>query len=303
MKRRSNENDSRSIDRLDASSGAPKRERVVYVACEGERTEIDYLDQLSDTYGQRTEVPFRIQPYSKPKGMRPTETVESLIQRLNGRGSRQARPKSSHKNTGYLPDNSVGIDDGGDDYFEEAWALFDRDRSDRDDDLQRAFALAAANNIEVGFSSPSFDLWLLLHFQAFSGTQQGNCSVVVEKLRRAHPAFSGFDRRNNSKGLTPQRFAALLEDEGVVKAVRHARSLVNACPHGDCKAGRAQTDRVRSGMAESVDRPQWSARSGHSAHCSELGRDPSSDVWRLLVNLGIVAIDGYQVRWPVNRVG
>jgi hypothetical protein len=58
----------------------------------------------------------------------------------------------------------------------EVWALFDRDQHT---DVREAFARieehnaeAAVNSyedIQIGFSHPSFDLWLLLHFQQLSG--------------------------------------------------------------------------------------------------------------------------------------
>jgi hypothetical protein len=46
-------------------------------------------------------------------------------------------------------------------------------------------------DVQIGFSHPSFDLWLLLHFQQLSNPQDGSSAQVHEKLR-GHPAFERF---------------------------------------------------------------------------------------------------------------
>lgn len=105
---------------------------------------------------------------------------------------------------------------------------------------------------------------------------------MVEKLQQADPAYSRFDKRN--KGVQGDRRTAL--DDKEHDAIAHARSLVGQCEYGDCKASNRKLREadvkppVRSSAA-------WSARSGHAVGCPTLGRDPSTDVWRLLVSLGI----------------
>ncbi|MFI7533420.1 RloB family protein [Streptosporangium sp. NPDC049376] len=125
--------------------------RILYVACEGEATEPDYLDYLNERFGDgdgRGRRPFRIQPVSRRSGRTPSGIVEA---------ARQA----------------AGED--------EAWALFDRDQWK---DIPQAAEAAARGRVELALSHPSFDLWLLLHFQAFGGAQSGSSKLVVEKLRR-----------------------------------------------------------------------------------------------------------------------
>ncbi len=232
-----------------------KQERVLYVGCEGESTEPDYLDYLVKRFGsgERTGQPFRIVPVYKANGLPPEQVVKAVSQ--------------------YAA-------------TDETWALFDRDKHTR---IPQAVEDAATDATEICFSHPSFDLWLLLHFQAFGGQQSGVATNVVEKLRKANPAFKRFDKRND-KSVRGPRSEAL---EGKTKdAIAHAKSLVTQCEHGACKASQHKAAPVDRTSPHNPDHlPQsprkWAARSGHAVDCKVLDRDPSTDVWRLLASLGI----------------
>ncbi|MDX3640404.1 RloB family protein [Streptomyces sp. MB09-02B] len=232
-----------------------KEQRVLFVACEGEVTEPQYLDHLNLRYGDGGDgerQPFLIHPISAKNGLIPSRAVAAV------RDLKQAEG-------------------------EEAWVLFDRDEHH---DIPKALREAAAANIQVCFSHPSFDLWLLLHFQAMSGRQSGSNKDIVKKLRAAHPAYKSFDVKND-KSVKGDRRDALDEHDAAKKAVAHARSLVNQCEHGGCKADNRKPKAVSRGSVPESDR-KWAARSGHAEDCPVLKRDPSTDVWRLLVSLGIV---------------
>ncbi|WP_433212509.1 RloB family protein [Microtetraspora malaysiensis] len=225
---------------------------MVYVACEGESTEPDYLRYLNEEFGDGDgglRRPFRVQPVYRKNGMTPSEVV-AVVQEAASE--------------------------------DEAWALFDRDQWD---DIPQAVAAAAASGVELAFSHPSFDLWLLLHFQPFGGAQSGSSKLVIEKLRQAKgaTAFRTYDKRDD-KGLGGPRRDALKGREG--NAVTHARRLVAACAHGGCAPGHAWTEPV-SRDVEQWSPQAWASRSGHAPECPILHRDPSTDVWRLLVTLGI----------------
>lgn len=224
----------------------------MYVACEGESTEPDYLQYLNEQFGDGDDQgrqPFRIQPVYRRNGLTPSGVVEA---------ARKA----------------AGED--------EAWALFDRDQWD---DIPQAVKAAAEAGIELAFSHPSFDLWLLLHFQTFGGAQGGSSKLVVEKLRQVKgtDAFKNYDKRND-KSIKGSRRDALKGREG--NAVAHARSLVVSCSHGACRPVHAKIEPIDRD-AELQSAPEWAARSGHAPNCPVLQRDPSTDVWRLLVALGI----------------
>ena len=236
-----------------------KQERVLYVGCEGESTEPHYLDYLTKRFGtgERTKTgrPFRIVPVYKANGLPPEQVVEAV------------REKAA---------------------TDETWALFDRDNHTK---IPQAIEQAAADGTEICFSHPSFDLWLLLHFQSFGGKQSGTSKGVVEKLRKADSAFKGFDKRNDKSIQGPRRKAL----EGRVEvAIQNAKMLVSQCEHGDCKASLGQYPVAPVGRTSPHNPhhpPQsphkWAARSGHAPDCKVLDRDPSSDVWRLLVSLSI----------------
>lgn len=113
------------------------------------------------------------------------------------------------------------------------WALFDRDQHP---DVPTAFALVRQHNaeagikpdmvnVEVAFSNPSFDLWLLLHFQSVNSPQDGSSDWVHEKLRKC-PDFSGFARDTaGGKRLNREQAARLMRPDRIAAAVRNARSL------------------------------------------------------------------------------
>ncbi|MGW6154145.1 RloB family protein [Streptomyces sp. NPDC055144] len=236
---------------------ATRRQRVLYVGCEGESTEPDYLKYLQDRFGsgELTGQPFMIHTVTKKNGLKPEEVVETVKTRAAE---------------------------------DEAWALFDRDQHTK---IPQAVAEAAASGVEMCFSHPSFDLWLLLHFQPFGGAQSGSSGVVHDKLRKAHPAFKNFDKRND-KSVKGARAEAL--GDKAAEAIGHAKSLLAQCEYGACKAAQAKIVPPRQHYDEEVAVPpspkppeRWAARSGHAPGCQVLDRDPSTDVWRLLVSLGI----------------
>ncbi|MGS2590584.1 RloB family protein [Streptomyces hebeiensis] len=253
-KRRSNKDEAQTL--LPPPPPPPdesRAERVLYVGCEGESTEPDYLNHLKAQFGDGSGYEgqrFRIQPVYVKNGMTPAEVVASV------RGTAKE---------------------------DEAWALFDRDQHH---DIPKALAEAAEESTEVCFSHPSFDLWLLLHFQAYGGRQSGDSKDIVDKLRKAHPAFKRFDKRND-KSIKDDRWAALSDKDALKAAVAHAKSLVTQCEHGSCSGNNGKTYAYdRDKPAKSTE--AWAARSGHALDCPVLGRDPSTDVWRLVVSLGIV---------------
>jgi hypothetical protein len=183
--------------------GRSREHRVVYVAVEGESTEVDYFDYIKELIGDQQ---ITLHVLYKRNGLKPQDTVDKILE--------DAEDKT------------------------ERWVMFDRDEHS---EIPEAFARAKKNDIEVVFSNPSFDLWLLLHFTTFSGAQNGSSNVVHKKLRK-RPAFETF-----------------------------------ALPQGDksLKGARCAT-------------AQCSEAEGHADHCAPLGRDPSTDVWRLLASLKII---------------
>lgn len=171
--------------------GAARRtgNRIFYVVAEGEGTEYDYLQHLNRLYG--SDLRFLIRSPAQRHVLTPAQVVD------------QAR---------------VGLAEPG---VSEVWGIFDHDRRP---DVDRVCARANRAGIRVALSHPSFELWLLLHFQEFSAAAQGGSNrIVLEKLRAAHPAFADYGDRN--KRITSDRFLALAEDDRIMTAVKRSRRL------------------------------------------------------------------------------
>lgn len=132
----------------------------------------------------------------------------------------------------------------------EAWCLFDRDEHG---EVDVAVAKAARNGVQVAFSHPCFELWLLLHFQPFSVPLSGRCGDLAGRLRH-QAGFECFDKHVGQaewSGLAGRSADARLR----------ALDLVERCASGGCGPG------------------------DHAVHCAPTNRDPSTDVWKLLDSL------------------
>lgn len=225
--------------------------RIVHVEAEGERTEPDYCVALNNTFGSRGG--FRVIAPYRPEGSGPLEVAERAIRVAVDAGEQ------------YLPGADLSPSP-----LHQVWALFDRDQHR---DVHAAFALLRRHNaeavakpggvrVDIAYSNPSFDLWLLLHFQPVLSPQCGWSGWVHDKLRK-YPGFSGFARDTaGSKALSQEQASQLMSFERITAAIRNARSLIKACPVSGC-----------------------SVTAGHADRCDPLLRDPSTDVWRLVQGL------------------
>lgn len=160
---------------------------------------------------------------------------------------------------------------------DEAWALFDRVQHTR---IPQAVAEAATAGVEVCFSHPSFDLWLLLHFQAFGGRQSGSSDVVKDKLRKADPAFRNFDKRGDKSVKGPRAEGLERSPHHVEGAARdHCCAGCLATPLRRCRKanrqaaiGAAGGERGTAGWSptaclRNLNHPEWS-RFSPSRHVS-----------------------------------
>lgn len=192
--------------------------RIFYAVAEGQGTEYDYLSYLNLRYG--SEHGFMIKPHKQQRGLSASQVVEAAC-----------------RATQELSDDDVAI-----------WALFDHDGRP---DIDQAVARARRHGVRPGLSHPSFELWLLLHFQEFTpAAQNGSSGVIINKLRGAHPVFAGYGE--GDKRIDDERFSALADNNGIMRA-----------------AGRAR--RLSSTFSSQVPS----------------GRDPSTDLYLLIEELGI----------------
>lgn len=56
-------------------------------------------------------------------------------------------------------------------HYEQVWCVFDKDDFPARD-FNSAVAMAAANNIKVGYSNQAFEYWLILHFVDHQGENE-----------------------------------------------------------------------------------------------------------------------------------
>jgi hypothetical protein len=231
-KRRTNIDGDRSIQR---KPGKSRAERIFYVAVEGESTEPDYLAYLNKTFGQERQ--FSIKPLYESNGMKPREVVAKVAEYVDEVTEHEA----------LYPDEE--------ERRPQLWALFDRDEHTG---VPEAFEEADRVGIQVAYSNPSFDLWVLLYLSDFGGAQSGSSTVVHEKLRR-HPAFKTFSRKN--KRLDANRLEAMQDHEG---AAGRAMRLAGGCSTDGC------------------------SKRGHVPRCKRIARDPCTEMGDLLAALKII---------------
>lgn len=117
---------------------------TLWIFCEGEKTEINYFNKLK---------------------------VAERISRMN------IKVKSSDKvtdATGIL-NYAVSFLENKNDFQKGdlIYCVFDRD-SNTEQNLQKAEKIAKENNIQITFSNPCFEYWLLCHFEYFQSSCEPN---------------------------------------------------------------------------------------------------------------------------------
>lgn len=70
-------------------------------------------------------------------------------------------------------------------YYDKVYCVFDRDEHTK---IHEAFDMARANKIEIAFSNPNFEMWLLLHYQ--EQTAPITRQQVIKALKNHLPAYS-----------------------------------------------------------------------------------------------------------------
>jgi hypothetical protein len=177
--------------------------KVIYVVAEGEGTEYDYLAYLNRRYGRG--LGFHIQTLTQRNGLHPQRVVTEAVRMVGEPGINQV------------------------------WALFDHDgRSD----VPHLCAEARRRGVKAALSHPAFELWLLLHFQkSIPAAQGGRNGDIINKLRRASPAFADYARRD--KRIDARRFEALCGGDGIAEAVKQSHASADRCPSGSGCSGRS----------------------------------------------------------------
>lgn len=118
--------------------------RVIYLACEGTKTEYWYFKSLGEALDEYANVELRIYP---------DQSDELEIQQTNQKGV-----KTDHKSLCAKAAEKLQSDEG----INEAWIVIDKDGHPA---LEATFDEASETGVQIAFSSISFEHWLLLHFE------------------------------------------------------------------------------------------------------------------------------------------
>jgi len=113
------------------------RKRGLLIQCEGQKTEPNYLDEFCKACGVRHHMVVQVK---RGKGQNAVVTVEAAIA-----GSSLRRQ--------------------GERVYNDVWCVLDVEHAAHEAKLSEAVALAREHNIRLFLSNPSFEVWLLAHFE------------------------------------------------------------------------------------------------------------------------------------------
>lgn len=111
--------------------------RTIYVFCEGEKSEPNYLQGIKSLKVVRNQVSLNIEV--DPRSAAPKKIVERAIARLSSEES------------------------------DECWCIFDVEAPQSHPNIEKIVELAKRNGVNVAVSNPCFELWLVLHHRDCSG--------------------------------------------------------------------------------------------------------------------------------------
>ena len=143
---------------------------TVLIVCEGEQTERNYFDGLKRVDEVTKHYTVRVVP---GKGGSRLQIVEHAVKK-----QKQFRP-------------------------DECWCVIDTERlnnAETRSDFAQAKALAEKNNIYLAISNPSFEVWLLAHFERTCRNFQDGDSAV-EYLRACFKKVLNRDYEKNDKNI------------------------------------------------------------------------------------------------------
>ncbi len=113
------------------------RKRSLLIQCEGQKTEPNYLDELCKACGVRHRMEVQVK---RGKGQNAVVTVEAAI--VEGRRKRL-----------------------GERIYDDIWCVLDVEHAVHEAKLNEAIALARKYNIRMFLSNPSFEVWIIAHFE------------------------------------------------------------------------------------------------------------------------------------------
>ena len=155
----------------------PKRR--FHIFCEGRNTEPSYLNALKH-YFRGTLIDIHI---TKGAGV-PKTIADKAAAKRKALGRRGLKRDSFEEH-------------------DEVWAVFDRDEHPN---FEQAIDICLQGNVKVGRSNPCFEVWLILHIQAYDKLDD---RLAVQ--RKAAQIVPGYDHKKG-KSLNCEALLELVED-------------------------------------------------------------------------------------------
>ncbi|SDZ77210.1 RloB-like protein [Arachidicoccus rhizosphaerae] len=124
----------------------------IFIACEGSNTEPLYFEKLKEVMEDNDDYPYAVTVYpDKDLDKNPKTDAVGLV--------------------------NVAIERK--EEFDELWVVFDKDGYTKH---KKAFNLAKENKINVAFSSISFEMWILLHFERNNYSFTKSANIINDKF-------------------------------------------------------------------------------------------------------------------------
>lgn len=102
------------------------------------------------------------------------------------------------------------------------WIVFDRDGHDK---IPETFNEAKKCDIEIAFSSISFETWILMHFE-YSTRSYSKCQELTSDSSLFNKHIANYEK------ALPQLFAIATKDDGLANAIKNAKKLCEEVPKG-----------------------------------------------------------------------
>ncbi len=138
--------------------GAPPKRRVLIVG-EGRETEYNYFVGFRRVFEKELEATATAVRVARGKGGNARSIVENSIKEANK----------------FRPDRKRG---------DQVFLLLDTEGAGRATELPAAEKLAREKGIEIIYSCPAFEYWLLCHFSKISRSEFKNCDAVIVELNK-----------------------------------------------------------------------------------------------------------------------
>lgn len=140
-------------------------QKTIFIACEGKNTEPLYFEKIQEIKEDDEDYPYSITIYPDREEKKPkTDAVGLVCEAIN-------RKKE----------------------YDELWVVFDKDGYTKH---KEAFKLAQENNINIAFSSISFEMWVLLHFEKSSDSYEKSIQIIESKFLNNEMYFPSYSKSN-----------------------------------------------------------------------------------------------------------